>query len=70
MNVKAFLMPFLKDRAVWTMLITWGVMTLGKKANFPMDTTSTDALITAVVTWAMVHFVHIKTIDTKPTEKE
>lgn len=68
MDFMAFLKPWLTDRAVWTMAVTWLVRLGCKKAGLNLDDTTVISLVAAVVTWILVHVVHVKTVEPAPKQ--
>jgi len=68
MDFGAFLKPWLTDRAFWTMGVTWLVRLGCKKAGLDLDETTLVSFSAAVVTWILVHVVHVNTVEPAPKQ--
>lgn len=70
--VKAFLSPFLKDRAVWAAVIAWLLSLANNKLHLGFDAATMTAMTSTLSVYAVTHVVHAKWAggDGKPPTEE
>lgn len=61
-NLKEFLAPFAKDRAVWVMVATLVVGAVNRHFNWGFNDDWVSATAAGFATWIATHVVHVNTV--------